>query len=230
MFLGKKINNEVTVKLQENVLKNQNEVKLLGVNIDNKLKFSNHISQVCKTANNKLSALFRLRKYLNEKQTRILKNSHVLSSFYYCPIIWMFCSKTDYNKIEKTHKRTLRLQTKDFTCDYKKLLKLTNSNTIHQKHIQFLLTEIYKTKNKINPEFMKEIFLFKETKYNLRKKDLLQTTNMKTTTFGINTFTFEGCLIWNSLENCLKEQKSLEKFKNLLKQNKKLACNCKICQ
>ena len=77
---------------------------------------------------------------------------------------------------------------------------------------------------------MKEIFLFKETKYNLRKKDLLQTTNMKTTTFGINTFNFKGCLIWNSLENCLKEQKSLEKFKNLLKQNKKLTCNCKICQ
>ena len=43
-------------------MKNTNEVKLLGVTTDYKLNFSKHISNLCNTASNRLTALLRIRK------------------------------------------------------------------------------------------------------------------------------------------------------------------------
>ena len=47
-------------------------VKLLGITIDNDLKFDEHLNNVCLKANRKLSALMRIRKYLDFNKTRIL--------------------------------------------------------------------------------------------------------------------------------------------------------------
>ena len=47
-------------------------VKLLGITIDNELKFDEHLSNACLKANRKLSALMRIRKYLDFKKIGIL--------------------------------------------------------------------------------------------------------------------------------------------------------------
>ena len=54
-------------------MKNWNSQALfLSITIDNKLKFNEHLSHVCLKANGKLSALTRIRKYLDFKKKRIL--------------------------------------------------------------------------------------------------------------------------------------------------------------
>ena len=56
-------------------------VKLLGVTIDNELKFDVHLNNVCLKANRKLPALTRIRKYLDFNITRVfLRVSFSLSS------------------------------------------------------------------------------------------------------------------------------------------------------
>ena len=42
----------------------ENEVKLLGITIDNELKFDKHILNICSKANKKLSSLCRLKNIL----------------------------------------------------------------------------------------------------------------------------------------------------------------------
>ena len=49
-----------------------NQVKLLGVTIDNELKFNDHITKICRKSNSKLSALTRLARYLSMEQKRLL--------------------------------------------------------------------------------------------------------------------------------------------------------------
>ena len=80
--------------------------------MDHKLNFSDHIKTLCKNANNKISAHFRLRSSLNYNQTLTLVNSYIMSYFYYCPII--FCQKSEYKLIQRTHKRRLRVLLNDF--------------------------------------------------------------------------------------------------------------------
>ena len=49
-------------------------IKLLGIEIDDKLNFNNHINIICRSAANQLNALIRLRRYLGieESSFRVL--------------------------------------------------------------------------------------------------------------------------------------------------------------
>ena len=51
---------DVTAKIGEFDVKNGREEKLLGVKIDKKLSFENHVSSLCKKASQKLHALARV--------------------------------------------------------------------------------------------------------------------------------------------------------------------------
>ena len=76
-------------------------VKPLGITIDNELKFDEHISNICKKAQRKLTILMRLKKYLDFEKLRILFKTFFESQFKYCPLTWMFYSRGTNNKIDR---------------------------------------------------------------------------------------------------------------------------------
>ena len=84
-------------------MKNNKEQKILGVTIYNRLTFKSHIKDLCKKASQKIVALSRLSNHLNDSQKRLILNSIVKSQFSYCPLVWMFCSRTSNNMINKVH-------------------------------------------------------------------------------------------------------------------------------
>ena len=65
------------------------------------------------------------------------------------------------DKIEKLHKRALQIIHSDYdsALNYEDLLLRDNSVTIHQRNLQFFMTEIFKTIHGLNPSFMKEFFI-----------------------------------------------------------------------
>ena len=95
----------------------------------------------------------------------MLINAFFYSHFNYCPLIWMFSSKASNDRIEKLHKRALRIIDSDFTATYEKFIAIDESITIHKRNLQFLMTEIYKTLHDLNPPFMKEIFVRLDTSF-----------------------------------------------------------------
>ena len=69
------------------ILKSEPWVKLLGIKIDNKLKFDLHIiADLCNKASGQLNALIRLKPFLNFKAKSILIQSFVYANFNYCPL------------------------------------------------------------------------------------------------------------------------------------------------
>ena len=129
-------------------------VKLLGITIDSKLKFDQHVAKLCQKANNKISAFSRVSHYLNEKQSRFLYNSFIMSQFNYCPLIWIFCGKVANNDLNRTHKRALRILFNDYTSTFNELLHRGNECTIHQKNLQKLMLEVYNSLTQQNPSFL----------------------------------------------------------------------------
>ena len=88
IFFGNNENVD-TFSVDGHTIQVSNTVKLLGVTIDNKLTFASHIKDLCKRANQKKSALLRLRKYLDKDRAthaHMLCNAHILSEFRYCPL------------------------------------------------------------------------------------------------------------------------------------------------
>ena len=65
----------------------------------------------------------------------------------------MFSYKTTYLKMQKIDYKILEViyQSNAF---YNDLLQLSNSVSLYQRHLRFLLTEIYKSIGALNPQFM----------------------------------------------------------------------------
>ena len=199
MFLGHKIDLDIEIEILNTKIKNQKEIELLGIIIDNKLTFTAHIDKACKKANNKLNSIIRLRSFLTEKQTRLLTNAHVISHILYCSIIWMFCNKTNRDKLESLQKRMLKTITKK-DISLKELIIKENSYSFHQMHLQNLMLEIYKIFNKESADLLiDDTFLQKTNPYSLRNNSLLKIPIVKSTTYGTNSIIFKGSIIWNKL-------------------------------
>ena len=71
----------------------------------------------------------------------------IKSQFNYCLLIWMFCSGKSNNMVNKVQERAPRLTYKDNENNLQTLLNENNQTSVHQRHLQFLMTEIYKIKN-----------------------------------------------------------------------------------
>ena len=82
--------------------------KLLGVKIDSQLNFKEHILDICKKANIKLTALRRYCKFITLEKKRTLFKSFVESQFSYCPLVWMFHKRGLNTKINQLHERALQ--------------------------------------------------------------------------------------------------------------------------
>ena len=77
-----------TININQKEIKAVADVKLLGIEIDNKLNFKDHIN-ICKSASNQLNALIRLKHLLGFKERKVLVNTFVMSNFNYCSLVWI---------------------------------------------------------------------------------------------------------------------------------------------
>ena len=165
-----------------------------------------HIKNICKKAGNKLNDLARIAKYIVLSKLlfivkyycKLLMKSFVISQFNYCPIIWMYCQRESNNLINKIHERALRIAYGDYESTFDALLEKDGSVSIHQRNSQTLATEVFKTKNNLNPSFMKDIFNSVNHSHNTRSQNLSY-PNPKTVSYGLETFGYRANHIWNSL-------------------------------
>ena len=153
MIFGKKNRLKYSLKIGSITIKESNKVELLGITIDKALNFKKYIENLCCTAHYKLHALRRIRQYLTYNKAKLLGNAFIDSQFNYAPLIWKFFHKTTYLKMQKIHHKTLNVIYQSDAC-YDDLLQLSNSVSLHQRHLQFLLKEIYKSTGTLNPQFM----------------------------------------------------------------------------
>ena len=92
-------------------------------------------------------------------------NAFINSQFGYCPLVWMFLSRTLNNRITKIHERALRIVYNDDLSSFDELLNRDNSFTIHARNIQALAIELYKVINGLSPEMMNQVFPLKDVSF-----------------------------------------------------------------
>ena len=83
-------NEQMWAKLDRDIFRESNDVKLLGITLDSNLKFDKHVSNLFSKANRQLSALTKVAEFLPFKKRRILFKAFIESQFKYCPLVWMF--------------------------------------------------------------------------------------------------------------------------------------------
>ena len=122
-----------------------NEIKLLGVMMDSKLRFDAHVASVCRKVGGQVNALNRLQNILPCKVTELLYRAFALPPFYHCKQIklWHHCGSRNTKKIEKVNERALRYVYKDKTSTYHELLqRIGLGTTLENRHVQGMLITI----------------------------------------------------------------------------------------
>ena len=220
----------VQANINNDIIRSSKSEKLLGVTIDCNLSFEEHVRNLCNKASQKLSALARISSYMCTKQKRRILKAFITSQFGYCPLIWMFCSRNLNNRINCIHERALRIVYNDYDLSFLELLEKDNSYTIHTKNLQTLCVEIFKSINKISSETLSEVFKVKNLPYNLRRKTIFESRNVRTEHYGIESLTNLGPKIWSQVPDDIKHSDSLEIFKKKIRQWKPFSCPCRLCK
>ena len=199
-------------------IKNEGSAKLLGIHLNNDLNFDYH-------------ALARIAKYMDINKRRMLMKAFVSSQFSYCPLIWMFHSRKIEHRINSIHKRALKLVYQDSPdLTFQELLAKDKSVSVHQKNLQLLATEIFKSKTGVSPELMNDIFHFVKRPYNLRSVYTLEKKRDHTVYHGSESLSSLAPKLWDLLPNSIKNSASLKEFKTKINTWAFERCPCRICK
>ena len=102
--------------------------------------------------------------------------------------------------------------------------------TLVVKNLQKPMTEIYKSLNNMNPSIVLEFHEKKCVKYDRRKKNLCKLPKAKAISYGVESISFRGSFLWNTLDDSIKQGPTLARFKNKIKSSAGDKCTCRMCQ
>ena len=87
LLVSRNKNRQIWAKLDREIDWEKNDVKLLRITLNNKLKFDKLVSNICSKANRKLSALARVAKFFPFTERLILFKAFTESQFKYCTLV-----------------------------------------------------------------------------------------------------------------------------------------------
>ena len=111
------------------------------------------------------------------------------------------------------HERALRLiYPSDSKLTFKELLDKNKTVSIHQKNLQALATEIFKTKLNISREILKKLFPFYVRNYYFRSHSTLKQLKTNSVYFGSESLSSLTPKIWDLVPDSFKNENSPERF------------------
>ena len=122
---------DVSFSISEHILKPIRCVKLLGVKIDDRLSFDDHISSICLHVSYQINGLRRIMKYMTIENRIFIYNAFLAANFTYCNTVWHFCSYRGMYMLEKVHKKAIRVVLDNYISSYRDLLDKVSKPTLY---------------------------------------------------------------------------------------------------
>ena len=98
-----------SINIDNEVIKNSSNKKLLGINLNNRMRFDTYVANVCNRVSKKLYALARISQFMNIHKRRMKMKAFIAPEFCYCLLVWMFHRRKLNSRINKLHERALRI-------------------------------------------------------------------------------------------------------------------------
>ena len=95
-----------------------------------------------------------------------------------------------------------------------------NQPCLQDRRIHDMLTLIYRALNGNTPVYIKNLLNERDTSYNLRGQHLLNVPRVNTTNYGLHSFRYSACKLWNSLPNSFRTAPTTNAFKLAVNQIK----------
>ena len=189
---------------------------VLGVTIDNSLKFDIHVENICKKLSKLSYLLSQIKYYLTYDAKLNFYYSYILPCFDYCITAWGYSSKGNLDKLYKFQKRIGRQILNDFDCSSDLLFKRLGWLTIYERLDFITVKNVYKTLYENAPT---SLFTFRNNSREipLRNTGIDLTLPNANTEFRKKCFDYAGAQKWNSLPHDIRNALTLSHFKYLVK-------------
>lgn len=195
--------------------------KCLGVTIDSKLSWQEHIKNVCKSFSNKVAVLSRI-KFLPIPTLEDIYYKTIIPSVLYGIVVWGSCSSTLTDDIDRIHLRATRIiYNLPHSIHSDDIMNAPHWNSIVSFYIRRLLVITYNIYHGNSIEPLNDLIVKSETPYDLRKS-LKVKVHRPRTEMGRSSFKFRAALSWYLLPEDVKNCSNLTSFKRKLRENKRI--------
>ena len=193
-------------------------VKDLGVLLDTRLSYNQHITETASKCLFKLYQINRIKHLLDRKTLLLVINSFVFSKLKYCSTVWSNTSRSNIDKLQKVQNFAgqiiLGLRKYDHISDELRSFKWL---PIREKLILNDATMMYKCINKLVPDYLADMFKSRSQVHNrqTRSSGALDIPLCRLST-GQRSSAFRGAKLWNSLNDNIKSLKCPRNFRRHL--------------
>lgn len=197
-----------------------NKSKFLGVIIDNKLSWKDHITYLAGKIARGIGVIIKARQYLDKNALISLYYSFVYPYYTYCNHIWGNTRASNLNRLFILQKKIIRIishvSNKTHTAPLFQELRMLTLWDINKYLIGCFMYRVF---HKKVPDLFQTFFVTNMDihQYNTRQESLLHIPYVKTD-LGKTGIRYSGAIIWNSiLKSVMQTNVSECSFKNALK-------------
>ena len=223
---------EAALHFGDSVIEISGLLNILGVCIDDKLYFKDHLSTVLRKVYAKVGALRRLRKLVPADISLMLYKAYIFPNLEYCSPLLLGINKTLNKKLESANYYAFKaLLNFGNSLNYDSILSAVNMQSLeHRRHYQSL----FKCIKGNGPDYISDLFEPRILRYNLRNSDHNLTQPSYNNRYYHNSFTYKASHLWNQLPSYIKRSTELSEYRKHLRSFNltilRASCKCNFCK
>ena len=213
------LNGDLNVTVNSQQLTRVTNYRYLGIEVDEALGWQSHVDTICKKVSAGIGALKRIRSLVPRQTLLKMYDALVAPYFDYCSEVRGCMGKGLCDRLQRLQNRAGRIITfSDYNTRSADILQDLGWDTLEQRRSKQLAISVFKSLNNLCPESLKN--MFKPTSgvhsYNVRGASNNIFVPRPRTEAANRAFSYRGSVMWNGLENVLKDEINLNSFKSAL--------------
>jgi hypothetical protein len=210
---GKNENYNLNLKYKDIPLELTTGDKILGVNINQNLKWDNHINVVKKKISSNLWLLSKIKPFVSLDHRIVFYKAYIQPHIDYCNIIWGGTSKQNIQSILLLQKRACKIILGYQYTNFQEAMKSINALSIHHRILLQKAKFMYKVNKGLVPEYILSMFEHRTTGENLRNVcDLDYNIPRPKMELFKTSMSYSGPMIWNKIPASIRNSNSIQNF------------------
>ena len=204
-------NHELNLMLNNENVEQTDNVKYLGVHLDENLKFDEHVDKLVGKINRGLGILKRSSFVVEKDSLLTIYNTIILPHFDYCAVVWGSCNDTLITRLQRLQNRAMRIILKcPFRTHISTMLNDLNWMCLRQRIFYLQCVWMWKVNHGLVPEYLSSKFKTNSsysTRFSNSNNYFVEICNHK-------SFKYTGTRAWNSLPPKIKSLENIDSFKS----------------